>query len=206
MKYLILFLLLFGVEGLTYAQYSTTDKKVKGKILGLKNKNIDKYIIYNVSCNGAIPKIVIEGKCTVYDIQYVAWLEKEKSYLQRFDECNDYKAKLIQQNLFDIISKRLHEIDTAKILYPQIKVMRNGQFVSEDIIQDHTCSSAFKIHWDNRVMDKRIDQFNLSFKYSDKHELNINYQHNQKSILNTLFKQINIALTKAGYSPIGIEL
>lgn len=199
MKYLILFLLLFGAGSFSYAQYSETDNKVKAKILELKNANVDKYIVYNVSCNGRIPKIVIEGKCTAYDIQYVVWLEKGRSYLQQFNECNDYKAKLIKGGFFDIISKRLHEIDTAKILYPQLKVTRNGQFVSEDVIQDHTCSSIFKIHWGSKFMDKRVDQFNLSFKYSDKHELNVNYQHNQKSILNTLFKQINRELTKAGY-------
>ncbi|WP_143065124.1 hypothetical protein [Mucilaginibacter gossypiicola] len=177
----------------------TTDDKVKAKLDSFKSENVSRYMVYNVSCSGAHPRLVIDGRCTVYDIKYVAWLEKGKSYQQRFDECNEHRAKLIDREFFNTISEGMAEIRTARILTPRIKVMNNGKLVLMDVIRDHTCISIFKIYWGGEFIEKQVDQFDLSFKYSDEKQLNMHYQQNQRSILNKLYKQIRSAIIGAGY-------
>ncbi|WP_121808534.1 hypothetical protein [Mucilaginibacter kameinonensis] len=201
MRYLLLIIFAICTKTSACAQsYAlTTDDKVKAKLDTFKNENVSRYIVYNVSCSGVHPRLVVDGQCTVYDIKYVVWLENGKSYLQRFDECNEYKAKLIDQEFFNTVSKGIAEIKIARILSPQIKVMNNGKLVLMNVIRDHTCVSIFKIYWGSEFIEKHVDQFNLSFKYSDEKQLNMHYRHNQNSILNKLYKQIHSAIIGAGY-------
>jgi|GEM_PF-6489019 len=197
----MLIILAFCTKTFAYAQSHTltTDDKVKAKLDAFKSENVSRYIVYNVECSGVHPRLVVDGQCTVYDIKYVVWLENERSYLQRFDECNEYKAKLIDQEFFSTVSNGIAEIKTARILSPRIKVMDKGKPALIDLIRDHTCVSIFKIYWSNEFIEKHVDQFDLSFKYSDEKQLNIHYWHNQKSILNKLYKQMRSAIIGAGY-------
>jgi hypothetical protein len=200
MKCWLLIIFVLFIKGVANGQASVTDDKIAAKIADLKSKDVSKFVVYNVSCSGDIPKIVIEGECTAYDIKYVEWLENEKSYLQRFDECNEYSPKSVNSDFFYTISKRWNEINKAKILWPRFKVMYNGKLVLMDMMSDHTCSSVFKIYWGDKFIEKHVNQYYLSFKYSDKQQLNVNYLKNQKNVLNELYKQVIKEIAKTDNS------
>jgi hypothetical protein len=187
MKFFIICCLLLFSAPVCRAQldstFSKTDKDVLSKIQELRNKKIDTIVCYYIDCIGALPRLEIPDSCTSSKTKYLLWRSNSKSFIQKFDECNVYKAISINSAFFSLLK---HNYKQFK--YPEFYEIVNGKKILSNIWQDHSCHTMFEIDIKGIILIKDIDAFALDTKYVDDKYLNINYMQNQQSLLKKLKK------------------
>jgi hypothetical protein len=164
---------------------SVTDQKITAKIKELKTRKIDTILNYCVYCNGRPPRFVVNDSCYAYDIKYLFWIDHGKCFMQRFDECKNHQEKQTKTSLRNLIHNRYKGLFEAQIKKPKYIKLIEGKKMSYTIVYDHSCYSIFQFIIGDNILKKEFDNFDLDSKYDNKH-LNLNYDYNQKSILNTL--------------------
>ena len=164
---------------------TTTGKKVIDRIHQLQEKKIDTIVCYYVKCNGGIYPYY-KDSCVAYDKHYLMWMEANKCYMQQFDECKNHEAKLISPQFLKIVRQNFPLIKTEKLKTPEYTIMVKGKPITHFVERDHSCITFFEIYTGKKILEKRIDVFDLDTKYIDDKHLNKNYYRNQKSLLNKL--------------------
>lgn len=188
MKTFIAFCLICLLNITCKAQSDTstvTGKKIVDKIHQLQAQKIDTIVCYYVECIGGIYPYYPDS-CVAHEKNYLIWMEKDKCFIQRFDECEDHEAKLISPQFLTRIRKNFSKVKNQKLKMPQYTEMVKGKPVTYDVTIDHSCISFFDIYIGEKVLEKKIDDFDLETKYIDSKHFNKNYYRNQRSLLNRL--------------------
>ena len=181
MKTLISIIICLFFCHLSYGQldttFSTTDKKLFGKIQSLKKEKIDTIVCFYITCNGS--PVELPDTCNVYDIKYLLWNERNVTHIQRFDECRNYQSLIIENPVLSLIKKK----------YLNIRKSRLKSYVKSD----HFCSEKIEIYTANKLLKTYVDLPDLD-KYWYQKKLNIYYKYNRHSILNTLRTELEQAV------------
>ncbi|HWZ02754.1 MAG TPA: hypothetical protein VNX40_04030 [Mucilaginibacter sp.] len=159
-----------------------TDKEIIDKIQVLHDKKIDTLVYYHVECTGYMTGPVSPDSCFAYDVKYLLWIDNQKYFIQRFDECFKYEPSNITSSFFDVVRHNFFRIKNNEIRNPQFTEVIKGKKVDLESFVDHSCINIFEIHIGSQSLTKKIDQYDLETKYVDGH-LNKNYYTNKKSIL-----------------------
>jgi hypothetical protein len=165
--------------------HSRTDKRIMDKIQDLHNKKADTTIYYHVECIGGMAHFPLRNLCIAYDVKYLLWIDSNKYFIQKFDECFEYKPANISSSFFDLIRHNFYKIKNGEIKNPRFTATIYGKAVETSSFIDHTCRNIFEIYTGDNILIKRIDDYDLDTKYVEGH-FNKNYYPNKKSILNKL--------------------
>jgi hypothetical protein len=185
---------------------SITDKKANSRIAELRSKKVNLLVCYYVNCVGYV-KIYHPDSCNTALVKYLLWKAGTKAYLQRFDNCVDYKPNQIPPDLVNTIIKNLNTIKNASLYVGVV----DGKKTILTVMRDHSCHYMFEIHTPTGTIIKDIDDFALDTKELDDYSGNIkdeprkrhndNYEKNQLSILvklKNMAEQITDVLNKKG--------
>lgn len=167
---------------------SKTDEKVSNKIKELRNSKVDTIICYYITCYGSI-RITPDTGCTLDDIKYLLWVKNNNSFIQRFDECNNYSFTNISNELKGYIFSNHVKMKNEKILYPEYDIIVKGKKETYTTLIDHSCHNFVEIYTGTKKFTKDIDDYALETKYVDGKHLNKNYARNRKT---TLFNLITL--------------
>lgn len=182
------FLLFLNLKG------QTTTQKVNEKISVLKSNGIDTVLCSYVNCIGFISVFDDQATCHTDTTKYIFWTIKNKSFIQKFDNCNQYKEILIDSSLFHLINNNLTKIKSSIIKHPEFIEIIKGKKSRFSTFIDHSCHYIYEIHLKNQLIKKEIDDFYLKTKYIDDKFLNINYSYNQNSILKKLYDLVELEI------------
>ena len=187
---------------IVYSQHSV-DNNIKNKIDELHGMAVDTILGYQFNCSGKPPVAIganDTAKCHPIYVEYLLWKNKGKSVVQRFDECYNYKPIVIDKDLaMNVIKKHLSAIIRESIKPVSYKIVDNtghAKFYNE--LQTHSCIGDFTFYINNKIIKKRVDEFDLSTrtiddsKYKNGKEIiikraNVNYNANN----NTYLKQLS---------------
>jgi len=192
MKFFIISCLILFSVSICRAQLDSslykTDKEVINKIQELRDKKTDTIVCYYIDCVGAMPRLEIPDSCTSSKTKYLLWRSNSKSFIQKFDECNTYKANPMSSTFFNLIKLNFNGIKKEKIKYPAYDEIIKGKKLELSTLIDHSCHNIFEINIKGKITSKDIDDFALETKLVDDKYINKYYNRNQKSILNKLKK------------------
>jgi hypothetical protein len=164
--------------------FNRTDKIV-AKIQELHNENTDTIIYYHVECTGGMVQMHFRDSCIAYDKKYLLWIKGNKCFIQKFDECFEYKPASIGSSFFDLIRRNYYKIKNGKLKNPRTTEIIKGKAVDRFWFIDHTCYNIFEIYTGKNILIKKVNDYDLDTKYVDGHS-NKNYYPNKKSLLNKL--------------------
>ncbi|MEO6980721.1 MAG: hypothetical protein ABI113_20170 [Mucilaginibacter sp.] len=158
------------------------EKKANEKIAQLRRERVKTILCYYVDCVGYMHGFNPDS-CTSFQPEYLFWTNNNLSFIQRFDECTDYKPMNIRPALYNLIKSNYKQIQKAKIEYPVYYGIVDGKQVKLTTMVDHSCHNIFEFYTNDKELKKDIDDFALETQYIDKKYVNLNYQSNKKSIL-----------------------
>ena len=176
----------------SYAQELNTEYWEFKKNL-LKSKT-DLIIEFKTDCIGGEYISFEEAEDCVYERPfYIFWLKGGEYYKRKFSNCDVFKTvELEKSELLQTSISKMDEINKAEIL-PVIHTSEkneNGEIETVEMDIDHFCESKFIFHSQNAKIIKTVNHFYLETEMLDEKLSNDNYEKNQRSILNTLFKLI----------------
>ncbi|PJJ79797.1 hypothetical protein CLV57_2936 [Mucilaginibacter auburnensis] len=174
---------------------------VNDKVKTLKQAGVDTIVTYHPYCVGCI-LIGISGPDTCFQNirQYVIWKHKGEGYVQLFDECYKYQPQKGADGFIAILSKNAALIVKEKILPVEIEKKAKGKVEKFTILIDHSDHRDFIFYLNGKMVEKRIDLFELDSRWEDDNfwsknqpstpppgkAVNINYAKNQKTYLKKL--------------------
>lgn len=172
---IIFFLFITTISG--FSQDFVGDfEKTKDSLLKIDS---DLILDYHLSLGGTIVPD-IDKECTEIEPRYLFWISNGKFYKQKFSECKKYpEIEINHSELLSTISSNLKQIQKAELL--PVK--------SKDLLQllvDHDDIWYFKISTKNDSFIKKIRRFELETENINACERNVNFESNQRSILNKL--------------------
>lgn len=141
--------------------------------------NSDLILDYHLSLGGTIVPD-IDKECTEIEPRYLFWISNGKFYKQKFSECKKYlEIEINNSDLLTTILSNLKQIKKAELL--PVK--------SEKLLQllvDHDDIWYFEISTKDDFFIKKIRRFELETENINDSERNVNFESNQRSILNKL--------------------
>ena len=191
MTKILKFVLLFFVINVNGQEMNAEYLELKKNLLESKT---DLFIEFKTDCIGGEFISLDEAKDCVYESpSYLFWTKDGKYYKRKFSNCDVFKTVEMDNSDFIRMSlAKISEIKNAEIL-PVIhtsKKNENGEIETVESIIDHYCESKFVFNTVNGEIDKTINHYYLDTKMLDENVTNDNYEKNQKSILNILYKLI----------------
>ena len=191
-------LLLFGlIYNFTVLAQTEVDSAINKKIKALRKEGIKTIITYYSYCNGAIKFVDSKDtSCQADDIKYLIWSKNHISYLQRFDDCKQYAAIIIDSSFVKIVEHDFIKLKNEKIYQPSYTYLKNGKRVNATISIDHSCHTVFDFNIDRLNFTKNIDHYDLGGKYIDGKYRNVSYWHNEHSIQNNLKHKMELLIKK----------
>lgn len=191
MKTFIAIIFFLTLHYLSNAQVDTllaADKKIYAKIKELKAKNVDTIISYYNGCGDCdvIPRVPTDTSCHTYEQKYLIWHQNHQYYLERFDDCKEYNAVIINSGPYDLFINNYAKILKERIRPPESIKVVNGKKISIESSGSDYPIYIIKIYLSGKIIEKDIDWYDLNTKYIFGKDLNRNYLSNQRSALNTL--------------------
>ena len=186
-RLLLTLLILFSTT--TYGQNATNiKKKAKEFQDSLMRNNIDTMLEYTLECVGYYST----DTCKLFDGHFFLWKQNDKTFLKRIDDCNIYKAVLLDTiNPLTFYVSQKKNID-REIIYPPTYIQsKHGE--SETAISlyiDHTCYTEITTTIKAKKTFKRVSDYNLTFEKFDNGRKNIYYNYNQKTKLKKLVEDM----------------
>ena len=183
----ILFLLFSTVFTIS-SQGQVIDTKLQKQVNNLKVSNVDTFLIYSVACNGRLIPI---DTCASEETKYLFWVQNSKTFLKRFDYCEDFKViQLDTANPLTFYIKNKRAIDKEKIkppTYHEIRKTKKGlDTLINSVMVDHSCYHQFDIKINSKSFEISIDIFNLNYVTFDNGKKNIYYNYNKQTKQNKL--------------------
>jgi len=200
----ILLLFLFCVTFIGNAQsYSEgkIEQFVSDYIKNLQLNKIDTICVYESYCVGYVMTFdssIFDDpeKCTDDQTNspvYLFWKEKGKTFLSKVNYCYEYSEIMISNDRFwEIYFSNKDIIENEKFKRFEYESEVNSKKKVYILGVDHTSHNNFKFIINNKIIEKRFNNFDLQKDHNSK-EININYNNNinlkSKSIIE-LLKQI----------------
>lgn len=178
----LLFILLIFSTTASFGQNATDIKKRAANFQdSLTKNNIDKILNYTVECVGYYHI----DTCNFFDAHYIFWKHNDTTYLQRIDDCNNYKTILLDTaNPLTFYIAQKKRID-HEIIYPPTYVQSQhggtGTFIEQSI--DHTCYYEMTFITNTKKIIKTVSEYDLTFKKFDNGRINMYYHYNQQTQL-----------------------
>jgi hypothetical protein len=191
----LLFTLLIFLSTPSFGQSAIDIKKRAGNFQDSLIKNsVDTLLNYTLECAGYYSI----DTCNFFDAHYIFWKQHDKTYLQRFDDCNIYKAILldiINPLTFYIAQKK--KIDYEIIYGPTYVESKHGDTVItiEQSI-DHTCWHEMTFLTKKKRVIKNVSEYYLAFRKFENGRKNMYYNYNQRTQLKELIEQIKKLVEK----------
>lgn len=186
MKKILNFTSLLFIINIFGQELNTDYLELRTKLLKAKKEIV---VEFNTKCIGEII-LDFEGGENCGKPYYLFWSKNDQYFKRKFSDCKIFpKIKMDNSKFINTIKNNLSEIKKSEIL-PVIHKMKNSKGEEETIQSeiDHYCKSKFVIHSQNEKIIKTVNEFYLREKMIYKNVPNDNYEINQKSILNKIFK------------------
>ena len=186
----LLFTLLIFFSIISFGQNATDIKKRAQNFHdSLTKNNIDTVLNYTLKCVGYF---TIIDTCNYFDAHYIFWKQRSKTYLQKIDDCNAYKAILLDTaNPLTFYIAQKKRID-QEIIYPPAYVEYqhgdSGILIQQSI--DHTCYYEMTFLINTKKKFKSVSDYDLRFKSFDNGRKNMYYNYNQQTQLKRLIEKI----------------
>lgn len=169
---------------------NATDVKKKAQSFqdSLTNKNIDTLFEYNLECV-RYSNIDI---CNLFAAHYIFWKQNDKTYLQRIDECNTYKAILLgTANPLTFYLTQKKKIDQEIVYSPAfVELQHDGHGILIQQFIDHTCYHEMTFSINTKKTVKSVSDYDLNFKTFGNGRKNMYYDHNHQTELKKIIEQI----------------
>ncbi|GMN08657.1 hypothetical protein MTsPCn5_40490 [Croceitalea sp. MTPC5] len=181
--------------------HTTNGQQPNAEYLELKKilleSNTELIVEYHSDCIGSAFITLGEvGDCEYENPFYLFWIKEDKYYKRKFTNCGIFKVnEMAKSDFLESVKENLKLIEKSEIL-PVIhksKKTLEGGVAEETIIEtelSHYCESKFSFHTKSDKIEKSIIDYYLDTKMIDENTPNDNYELNEKSILNTIFKLI----------------
>jgi hypothetical protein len=158
----------------------------------LTKSKIDTSLDYTLECVGYYHI----DTCNYFDAHYIFWKQGDKTYLQKFDDCNVHKPILldtINPLIFYIAEKK--KID-HEIIYPPTYIESQHGNTETSIRQsiDHTCYYEMTFITNTKKVVKNVSDYDLTFQRFDNGRRNMYYNYNQQTKLKKLIDLITLLL------------
>ncbi|WP_295667906.1 hypothetical protein [uncultured Mucilaginibacter sp.] len=155
------------------------------KILDLKKKDAKVIVCFYEPCYGAVFPVG-KDSCNVYNIKYLLWCINNKCFMQRFDDCWDYRPIDIGPTLMTFLQSNYLVIREEKLANLKYRAIIDGKDSIQEIYGiDHSCHYIFEVYFGNHQSTIDINDFVLEKTDYEGHR-NLNYEINQKSMQNKL--------------------
>jgi hypothetical protein len=176
-KFVLLFTLFLTIS----LNAQVVDDNVQKQIVILKQVNVDTFLIYSLSCNGGL---IPFDTCAYEETQYLFWTQNLKTFLKRFDYCNDYKPIQIDSlnplSFYFVNKLLIAQEEIKQPTYYEVKRTKKGIDTLENTITvDHSCYHKFDFILNGDTSKKVIDNFDLDYVKFDNGKKNIYYSYNQ---------------------------
>lgn len=163
----------------------------------LRGKGVDTIVYYYVNCIGHKGWFhPPDSSCEPHQIKYLFWVENHEYLMQQFDECTDHKKAKTTFPFTAFIKRSYNKMRFASMLYPRYYTIIKRKKVYSEVVRDHSCHHMFEIYNGKKKLSEDIDEFALDTKYVEDKYYNLNYNRNQKSILNKLKIATETAIAK----------
>jgi hypothetical protein len=171
-----------------------TSFEIKAQAVGVKVKSyidhlkVDSVMIYNYICVGGY----YDDSCYREKPTYLFWINNGRSFVKRFDVCQDFKTiELSGENPLTFYIRNKKVIELEQIKEPTFIVAKRGKKKSDtlSIMTTHSCHHDFNFYLGNEFYKKSADDFDLNTYESDGMQ-NIYYTQNQNSIFNKLIIEV----------------
>ena len=167
-----------------FGQVSNNEKLSSAFLLKLKQQKVDTICVFEDYSVGSYKTFddTVTDYC-IYDSDYfptyIFWKQNGKTFFTIKDNCYEYsiieiEAEKVWKKYFE--NKKL--INAEKVKNFQFQQIENGKKRIFDIVVDHSHHQNFKIITNNKIVEKRFDDFALK-KNDGNGQININYEHNK---------------------------
>jgi len=189
MKLLFFFIPLISLTISSNAQ--VIQERVQNQVKILKQAKIDTFLIYTLTCNGRIPAI---DSCSSEDPQYLFWIQNGNPFVQEFDYCTNQSLLALDSiNPISFYLANKIKIDKEKVKPPTYIKSKNDTF---SLVINHDCFNEICFQIQNKILLKKVSEYNLNFEKFDSGQKNIYYNYNQSTKLKELIDIINNSLSK----------
>lgn len=163
------------------------------KIESLSNENVNLYFTYFESCVGCkYPPNYIQP-------QYLIWVKNGTAYLQKFASNNSKEIKISQSKKLIEILKKPEKLKSSNIL--PVKGYEKGSKNELEYFVSHFTIHNLQFHLKDSVFSKSITNYEIKTKSLEEGIPNVNYEANQKSVLNQILQIVLEEIKKIDNTP-----
>ena len=110
---------------------------------------------------------------------YILWKKKGKTYLTKKDKCFEYSiAEISAEKIWRKYFENIMRIKVEQVKKFQFVEMVNGKKNSLTTMVDHSHHQNFKFIINNKIIEKKFDDFDL--QKNENNTYNLNFKHNSK--------------------------
>ncbi|GAA4337746.1 hypothetical protein GCM10023149_47360 [Mucilaginibacter gynuensis] len=194
---------------------SITTLHVNKQIGKLRTTGVDTFVTYMDLFYG---RLMLPAKdCQPSNIQYLIWKNKDRSYIQRFDDCKEYQPRPISNSFLNFVTDNYERLKKEGLLGPEFYVYDNLVFkikpqhfdlhtsfenylyvginVTYRMYINHHSNYTFNIYLGKKTLKKVLNGFYLETE-SDGQSRNINYWRNQQTMLNKMKQLIDVEIKR----------
>lgn len=167
------------------------DSLVKTYARDLRKKGIDTICIYNEYCIGCLFDPAGKNNLCAENFSslptYIFWKDEGKTFATRKDICFDYSTQQINSDSFwYYYFTNKEKIKKEELKMPEYVEIVNGKKKIHSINIDHSIYFQLILSTRNESVTKDINSFYFTKELGVNEEMNINYDFNMHTSLNTL--------------------
>lgn len=167
-----------------FCQMSNNEKFYKDFLLELKKQKVDTICVFEDYSVGSYKTFddTVTDYC-IYDSDYfptyIFWKQNGKTFFTVKDKCFEYSViEIDAEKVWKKYFENQKLINVEKVKNFQCIEIDNGKKRILDIMIDHSHHQNFTIIINNKIVEKRFDDFD-SQENDDSERININYEHNK---------------------------
>jgi hypothetical protein len=167
------------------------DSIVKKYTQNLRANGIDTLCIYNEYCIGCLFQLVKGTNLCTENFSslptYIFWKDKGKTFVTRKDICFDYSTQMIAADTFwHYYLANRSKIIQEELKAPQYVEIVNGKNKMRSLDIDHSIYFQISLQTGKDALIKTINSFYFTKELGPTGELNVNYEYNMNTSLNSL--------------------